>query len=71
MKKDELIQLVGKRVKVTFTKECGGGESIGILGYTKEFSEEYDYRYPHYFTINNIDFKVSYVKKVVVLDGRN
>lgn len=67
MKKDELMKLVGKKVKVTFIPGCGGGESTGILGFTKEFSEKYDYRHPNYFTINNIDFKVSHVRKVEVL----
>lgn len=67
MKKDELMQLVGKRVRVTFILGCGGVEITGILGYTKEFSEKYDYRYPNYFTINEYDFKVSHVKKVEVL----
>lgn len=67
MKKDELMQLVGKRVRVIFTEDCGGGEIIGVLGYTKEFSEKYDYRLPNYFTINEYDFKVSHVRKVEVL----
>lgn len=71
MKKSELMQLVDKKVKVTFVKECGGGESTGILGYIKEFSEKYDYRHPNYFTINQYDFKVSHVKKVEVLDDSN
>lgn len=61
------MQLVGKRVKVVFKESCGGGESTGILGYTKEFSEKYDYSKPNYFTINHINFKVSHVKKVEVL----
>lgn len=67
MKKSELMQLVGKMVRVTFIKECGGKEITGVLGYTKEFSEKYDYRLPNYFTINEYDFKVSHVKKVEVL----
>lgn len=67
MKKSELMQLVGKRVKVTFREDCGGGESTGILGYTKEFSEKYNYSKPNYFTINYINFKVSHVKEVTVL----
>lgn len=67
MKKDELMKLVGKRVKVTFIKEIGGKEITGVLGFTKEFSEKYDYRHPDYFTINQYDFKVSHVKKVEVL----
>lgn len=68
MKKDELMQLVGKRVTITFREDCGGGSSTGVLGFTKEFSEKYDYRHPNYFTINHIDFKVSHVKKVEVLE---
>lgn len=67
MKKDELMKLVGKRVKVTFIKEIGGKEITGVLGFTKEFSEKYDYRLSNYFTINQYDFKVSHVKKVEVL----
>lgn len=68
MKKSELMQLIGKKVKVTFVKECGGGESTGVLGYTKEFSEKYNYSKPNYFTINYINFKVNHVKKVEVLE---
>lgn len=66
MKKDDLMQLVGKRVKVTL--KFSNKELIGILGYTKEFSEKYDYRRPKYFTIRNWDFLVSHVKKVKVLE---
>ena len=61
------MHLVGKRVKITFREDCGGGESTGILGYNKEFSERYDYGKPNYFTINYINFKVSHVRKVEVL----
>ena len=71
MKKADLMQLVGKRVKVIFKESCGGGESTGILGYTKEFSEKYNYRHPNYFTINQYDFRASHVKKVEVLDDSN
>lgn len=67
MKKDELMKLVGKKVKITFITNCYAEESTGVLGFTKEFSEKFDYRNPNYFTINNIDFKVSHVKKVEVL----
>lgn len=67
MKKDDLMKLVGKRVKVTFRESCGGGESTGILGFNKEFSEKYDYRHSNHFTINQYDFKVSHVEKVEVL----
>lgn len=62
------MKLVGKMVKITFTEDCGGGESQGILGFNKEFSEKYDYGKPNYFTINHINFKVSHVRKVEVLE---
>lgn len=65
MTKSELMQLVGKKVKVTF--KSSNKEVIGILGYSKEFSEKYNYRKPKYFTIRNWDFLVSHVKKVVLV----
>jgi hypothetical protein len=72
MKKDELMKLVGKRVKVTFILGCGGVEITGILGYTKEFSASYGWRRPHYFTLDtnerDYDFLVSHVKKVEVIE---
>ncbi len=66
-KSDILMQLIGKRVKITFVDDCGGDEIEGVLGYTKKFSAAYGWRKPHRFTINNIDFKASYVRKVEVL----
>lgn len=66
MKKSELMQLVGKMVKVTF--KASNKEIVGELGYTKEFSEKYNYRRPKYFTIRNYDFLISHVKKVEVLE---
>lgn len=63
MKKADLMNLVGKKVKVTF--KSNDKEIIGVLGYTKEFSEKYDYRKPKYFTIRNYDFLVSHIKKAV------
>lgn len=62
------MQLVGKRVKVTFKD---GDEIQGVLGYTKRFSAFYGWRKPKHFTIDaygcGYDFLVSHVKKVVVL----
>lgn len=63
MKKANLMKLIGKKVKVTF--KSNDKEIIGVLGYTKEFSEKYDYRKPKYFTIRNYDFLVSHIKKAV------
>ena len=63
MIKKDLMNLVGKKVKVTF--KASGKEIVGVLGYNKEFSEKYNYRKPKYFTIQNYDFLVSHVKKVV------
>ena len=69
MKKSELMQLVGKRVKVTFKD---GDEIQGVLGYTREFSEFYGWRKPKYFTLDvkdcDYDFLISHVKKVVILE---
>lgn len=57
------MKLVGKKVKITF--KSNGKEIIGELGFTKEFSEIYNYRKPKYFTIRNYDFLVSHIKKAV------
>lgn len=65
------MKLVGKRVKVTFKD---GDEIQGMLGYTEEFRAIYGWRKPKCFTITcgcSYDFKVSHVKKVVVLDDSN
>ncbi len=72
MTKSELMQLVGKRVKVTFIKDCGGGEITGILGYAKKFSAAYGWRKPKHFTIDDFacgyDFLAIHVEKVEVLE---
>ena len=56
---DELHKYVGQIVKIDFKD---GRTEQGRLGYTKEFSAKYDYRRPGYFTINNVDFKLSHIK---------
>ncbi len=61
LKKNELMKMVGQSICVEFKD---GTAAKGILGYTPEFSAQYDYRAPDYFFINNLDFKVSYVKKI-------
>lgn len=64
MTKTELLHsLVGKKVEIIFTD---GDKKSGILGFTKEFSEEYGFRKPKYFTIGNISFKPIHVKGIRV-----
>lgn len=58
MKKDELMEYVGKYVSVTL---FDGDRLQGVLEYTPEFSAQYDYRKPGYFNIGNTGFKVSHV----------
>lgn len=36
----------------------------GVLGYVKEFSEEYGFRKPNDFFIDNLSFRVSHVKRI-------
>lgn len=59
--KDALFSLVGEKVRIVF---FDGDVRVGVLGYTKEFSAEYDYRRPKCFTIGDIDFRSSHVKSV-------
>ena len=61
MKKEELIKHLGERVTIQF---YDGTEKSGLLGYTENFSEEFGWRKPGYFTIENIDFKVSHIKNL-------
>lgn len=60
----KLKEYVKRRVKVTFTD---GKTESGALGYTERFSSEYGFRKPGYFTINNLDFKVSHIDKIEIL----
>lgn len=71
MKKAELMNLVGKRVKVVFKD---GDVIEGRLAFDDEFSPKHDYHTPGYFYLkeiqnrNNIGFRVSIVKRVEVLE---
>lgn len=65
MKKAELMNLVGKKVRVTFRN---GNIKEGILGYVDDFSMKYDYRTPGMFFVNRTSFKISHTKKVEVLE---
>lgn len=60
MKKAELMNLVGKKVAVTFKD---GDKRCGILGYADEFSAKHNYIKPDYFYIGNMTFRASYVKQ--------
>lgn len=64
MTRAELLNLVGKKVKIYFKDR---EKSIyGTLGYVDEFSEKYEFRKPGYFFIGNMSFKVSHIKKVEI-----
>jgi len=61
MKKEELMNLVGKNVHVYFKD---GGSMFGTLHYADEFSEKHSFRKVDYFYIGHTSFKVSHVRKV-------
>lgn len=61
MTKLELLNLVGKKVKV-YLKDREKS-FYGTLGYVDEFSEKYGFRKPGYFFIGNTSFKVSHIRK--------
>ena len=68
MTKAELMDCVGKYVEITFKDTVFSGDKCrGILGYTSEFSPKFGYRKPDYFTIHDVDFKVSHIKNCKVL----
>lgn len=63
MTKTELKEYIGKNVEITF---IDGDVRKGILGFNDTpFDNKYGYRKVGYFTIGNLDFKVSHIKKVV------
>ncbi len=62
MKKDELMNLIGKQVTVYFKHDERG--IYGTLKYADEFSAKHDFRKPNYFYIGNTSFKVSHLRKV-------
>lgn len=70
MKRDELMALVGKKVRVTF---LDGKVEEGTLAYASDFSPKHRYTKPGYFYFKecrreyDITFKVSHTKKVEVL----
>lgn len=63
--KADLQELVGHTVKITL---FDNDVVTGKLGYTTKFCEKQNWRKPDYFTISNLDFKVSHIKKISILD---
>jgi hypothetical protein len=61
MRREDLNRYIGDRVKVTFKD---GRTETGTLGFTPEFSSRYGYRKVGFYTIGNIDFKVSHIKSI-------
>lgn len=57
----KLDSLIGKAVEIVLFNNT---VIIGVLGYTSEFSEKYDYRKPSYYTCGDYDFRKSHVKKI-------
>ncbi len=62
MKKAELDKYIGQKVKILFFDNM---ERVGVLGFTKEFSAKYGFRKPNCYTIDDVDFKVSHIKKLI------
>ena len=63
MKKAELMEMVGRPTKVTFKD---GEIRYGVLEYVTEFSAKYGYKKVGYFSISDISFLVSHIKKCEV-----
>lgn len=57
----KLDRLIGKTVEVVlFDNKI----IKGVLGYTADFSEKYDYRKPNYYTCGDYSFRKSHIKKI-------
>ncbi len=63
MKRIELLEQVGKNIKIIFKD---GKVRTGVLEYVDEFSMKYDFCPIGYFRIGHLCFKVSHVKKCEV-----
>lgn len=59
----ELHKYVGKNVKIAF---YDGDIKEGVLGYTASFNASYGYRKVGYFTIGNLNFRLSHIKRLEV-----
>lgn len=65
-RKAQLNPFLGQNVRITFTN---GVVVEGVLGYTSAFSKEFNWRKPGYYTIRDVDFKVSHVQSVSVIES--
>lgn len=61
MRREKLNEYLGANVEITF---IDNHTVRGVLGFTPEFSEHYGYRKPNFYTIGDIVFKCSHVKKL-------
>lgn len=61
----KLDSLIGKAVEVVL---FDNKVIKGVLGYTEDFSEKYEYRKPSYYTCNNYSFRKSHIKKIKEID---
>lgn len=68
MKISDVQQYLGKYVRILF---FDGTEREGVMGYTSCFSYKYGYRKPNYYTIGELDFKASHVKKIKEISHDN
>lgn len=62
MKKSELMDMLGRKVKVIL---FDGSTLEGILEYDESFDEHF--RKPGYFYIGSMGFKVSHIRKYEVI----
>lgn len=60
----DLMELLGKKIRVY----CQDGRiEEGILGYIRSYSEEFEFKKPHYFFVNDFYFKAYQIEKVELI----
>ena len=57
----ELDKYLGQVVKITFIRECGGDEQIGVLGYETKYSKG------RYNLDGGVHFRKTHIKKVELM----
>lgn len=58
----DVLEYVGKRVRVTFEDET---EVEGVLSYVPAYSEMYKWKKAKHFYIAGIDFRAHHVKEII------